>query len=247
MRKKDVSLGAYLVDVYGKRVSEITKVPVNVLSNEYNIPAAQFTIDYSSLGIKDLAGYTYRVAVFDNTTDYVMISTDYIPVIKKDRTKIIKAIEKWGTCRLVAITEKNGDIAVSGVNTVSYSGLGGSALSCLKDAIKENVVIRDIVLTENGSFLALYGDNLYSAFNMPSRMLKAIDSFDDKNEVVVSATCNDNGDWIVVSDKSFVASSIELQNEIQEGVKDCGRLISAHLTDYSKILIFEEGLYFYNI
>ena len=162
-----------------------------------------------------------------------------------DRTYIRNKIRDYGECKNVAITKSNGDVMLYGRN-------GWAATSCcpsgLQNALRElhdkSELIDDIVLTENGKWLILYGNNGFKGSGVPDNLWRKITG-DFRNEVVLSATFNDYGDWIIITKDYYSSSSTWIQNWLIDGANDYGQLWAACVTNDAMVAVYEHGYSFY--
>ena len=234
------SVGAFLMDSNGNLVtSEVEEFTPT--SNNYTLSNITLTIDYSTLNINNLAGYTVACALYDEVGQGFFALSDTKTVIQKSRSDIASAIRGWGKCRVVAITEANGDIAINGTNGYTSNGLPPKMLDDIKEIRDKKEIIQDITLTEKGDYVIIWGNNGVRLSNIPDDMYEALKKMNSQNEIITSAVFNDNGDWIVISDKHYNASSQELVNFISEGAKNYGLVYSACLTNNALIIVYDKG------
>ncbi|MCM1292519.1 MAG: hypothetical protein NC111_00980 [Bacteroides sp.] len=163
------------------------------------------------------------------------------------RQYIRESIKGWGECRNVAITKRNGDVALYGST--------GSGYSCsdvpigLKNALKQlhddDQYIDDVQLTDNGSWLVLYGKNGMRWYGVPEDLESYLYKANNDDETITSVTFNDAGDWIMISDEYIRASSDALRDWISEGMEDLGKVYAACVTDDAVVVVFEEGFRYY--
>jgi hypothetical protein len=244
MSGKKISLWAYLCDRNGDVVNDplASMKETTPDSDTYTLSSASLVIDYSALGISDLTGYTVAIALYDNENAAHFAVSDGVNVIRKNRSDIASAIQEWGKCRLVAITENSGDIAINGGNGYRSVGLPSEMLDDIEEIREMKERIQDISLTERGEYVIIYADNgVKLSNNIPQGMYDALKDMNEKAEKITSAVFNDDGDWIVVSEKSFIASSSELQNEMKEGISQFGAIYSACFTSDGYIIVYERG------
>jgi hypothetical protein len=244
MSGKKLSLCAYLINPNGELINDVSASLKEITPNSssYNLSATSLIIDYGVLGISDLTGYTIGVGLYDNDNETYFAASDQVPVIKKNRSEIASAIRSWGKCRLVAITEMNGDIAINGGNGYNSNGLPAAMLNDLKEIRDMKEAIQDISLTERGEYVIIYGNNgIRCSNNIPNAMYEVLKRMNNDREKITSAVLNDDGDWIVISEDSFNASSPELQNLMKEGLSQYGGIYSACLTNNGYIIVYEKG------
>lgn len=167
-----------------------------------------------------------------------------VPIVNlagQDRSFLRAQIDKWGSCKNVAITATGGDVALYGRDGYAYTGATPAAL---KDKLKElnqnGELIDDVVITEGGGWLVLFGDNGASWDGIPLDLESKIREFNNKNYVITSVTFNDSGDWLIISNE-FIAYSAWIKPYVERGQK-YGVLWAGHITDdRSLVLVFEKG------
>ena len=162
----------------------------------------------------------------------------------ESREYIRKAIEEWGECRNVAITETNGDLALYQDNGCAYNGCPEDLTEILKELNEKNEYIDDVQLTEKGKWILLYGDNGLRWSNIPSSLEARLKEYNEKAEIITSVTFNDAGDWIVVSTNYFSASDPEIEKWLKEGNEKYGKLWAACVTEDAVVTVYEEGFQF---
>lgn len=245
MEGKKIILCATLINPRGETVNDVTLSMQEIVpgSNSHSISSSSLIIDYGTLGLYDLTGYNVWVGLYDEECGAYFSGSEQVPVLKKkSRAEMESAIHNWGKCRLVAITEGNGDIAINGGNGYYQDGLPSKMLEDLEyiRGVKEH--IQDITLTEKGEYVIIFGENgVRCSNNIPSQMYDALRRMNNNRETITSAVFNDNGDWIVVSDETFNASSSELLNIMKKGCSEYGHMYSACLTNDGYIIIYEKG------
>ena len=137
-----------------------------------------------------------------------MIMTATSVNAQRDRNYVKNAIKRWGSCKNVAITKTNGDVALSGRNGYVASNVPTELLNKLKELNKSNLLIDDVQLTESGRWCVLYGKNDATwTNNIPANLASKIREFHSSNYMVRSISFNDYGDWVIVSDEYYATSS----------------------------------------
>ncbi len=159
----------------------------------------------------------------------------------RNRDYIKNAIYKWGSCKNVAITRYGGDIALSGTNGYAQMGPVPDGLTnALDDLNSKEELIDDIVLTEEGSYIVLYGRNGFRYAGVPYSLEQKMKEYNDDNDLILGIALNDHGDWIIIGDKISTSSS-KMMDMIREGMERHGGLWSAHLTNDGLALVYEKG------
>ena len=244
MGGKNCYVVAYLIDQNGNTVNNIyySAQKITPTSSSYTLDSTSIVLDYSLLGISDPSRYKVEVGIIDaDLLGRIAISENY-PVIKKERTGLAASINSWGSCRLVAITQTSGDIAINGGNGYEADGIPEKMVKDLMDIRSIQRPIQDISITETGDYVIIYGDNgLKCSNDIPDAMFNSLIKMNDNCERITSATLNDSGDWIVISDSHFETSDPELEALILEGMAQHGTIYSACLTNNSCIIVYENG------
>ncbi len=167
-----------------------------------------------------------------------------VVVAQNSRQYIKDAINGWGSCRNVAITLTGGDLALNETNAYSYSSIPDGLATEIKDLHAEGEYIDDVQLTEDASWLVLYGNNGLVWHNIPYALEKKLRQYNEANEVITSVTFNDEGEWIVITKENIASSSTAIDDLVRDGLEKYGVLWSAHLTDDGLVLCFERGYKF---
>lgn len=158
-----------------------------------------------------------------------------------DRAYIKEQIELWGSCRNVALSDQQGNVALSGYNVYAASGVLGNLSATLKQLSDAGEYIDDVQLTEAGRWLILYGDNGTKWNDIPDGLAEKLMEYNKNKEVITSATFNDRGDWIIVSRDHYAASNQDIMWLIKDGLSDFGVLWTAQMTEDGAVLCFERG------
>lgn len=171
-----------------------------------------------------------------------MIMTATSVNAQRDRNYVKNTIKRWGTCKNVAITKTNGDVALSGRNGYVASNVPTELLNKLKELNRNNTLIDDVQLTESGRWCVLYGKNDATwTNNIPANLASKIREFHNSNYMVRSISFNDYGDWVIVSDEYYATSSTDLTNWLKNGSNKYGRLWAVCITDDAAVAVFANG------
>lgn len=244
MTGKSCYVVAYMIDQNGNVVNNIyyTAKKITPASASHTISSTSIVIDYSLLGISDPSRYKVEVGVIDADLHGRITLSENYPVIKKDRSRLSSSIINWGSCRLVAISQTNGDIAINGGNGYEADGVPPKMIKDIIEIRSKQRPIQDICITENGDYVIIYGDNgLKCSNDIPDAMFNSLIKMNDNCERITSAALNDNGEWIVISESHFETSNPELDDLINQGLAQHGALHSACLTNNSCIIVYENG------
>lgn len=158
------------------------------------------------------------------------------------RAYIRNCIASWGKCRNVAITKTNGDLAIRDRNAVAMSNLPKGLEQALEELNDDGELIDDVVLTESGRYLILYGDNGFIWNDIPYSLERKLREYNDDGEVVLSVTFNDDGDWVVISKNYYSTSDSRITQFLKEGAEEHGMLWSVCITDDALVAVFASGI-----
>ena len=159
------------------------------------------------------------------------------------RTQMRNQINAWGSCRTIALTRTCG-VAIYGSNGYFTSGgVPAPLLDTIKRLNANGDYITDIILTEQGRWLILNGDNGYTYDGIPHNdpLVAKLREYNEMREKILSVTFNDYGEWIVITRNYFSASSAEITNWLREGHQQYGQIWTVCMTDDATVAVFENG------
>lgn len=114
-------------------------------------------------------------------------------------------------------------------------------MSELNDDAEE---INDVQLTEDGSWLILWGGNGATWSNIPYDLEAKIRHYNDEGEVITSITFNDGGDWICITEELISASDSRVLDWMSDGMDEYGQVWAACVTDDAMVVVYEKGYKF---
>ena len=162
-----------------------------------------------------------------------------------NRSFIREQISYYGECKNVAITKTNGDVMLYGTNGWAATACCPSELqNALRELNDKGHYINDIVLTEQGKWLVLYGQNGFKGSGTPGDLWNKITG-DFRNENVRSVTFNDKGDWIIITTQYYSASSSRITDWLKDGANSMGALLAACITDDAMVAVYSDGFKVY--
>ena len=162
---------------------------------------------------------------------------------QQDHQTLKRTIKKWENCKNVAITNTQGDVALRDRNEYAADRVPASLLSVLKNLRGKKELIDDVEITEAGRWCVLYGQNETSySDDIPEDLKESIADFKNRGYAIRSITFNDRNEWMIVSDKYFAASSIDLSRWLKEGLDKWGNLWAVDFSDAAAIAIYEKGV-----
>jgi len=159
------------------------------------------------------------------------------------RSYIREQIQKWGSCRTVAITKTNGDIAIYGQNGWAGIDLPKELEKTIRKLNADGEFVKEVVLTESGRWLILYADNglYWGGISDNDRMLIKLKEYNSQKEEITSVSFNDRGEWIIVTKNYFAASSGDLVTWLKEGNEKFGQIWTVCISEDGMVAVFETG------
>ena len=113
--------------------------------------------------------------------------------------------------------------------------------SAIKEIRTKDYRINDVSLTDAGKWVVIFGGNGIRKNGIPDAMYDALVKFHDNGEEIYCASLNDVGDWVVISDKHYKASSTELMDWLKENSAKYGELMYVSITDEAQVAVFDCG------
>ena len=180
-------------------------------------------------------------------SDHPQESSVQDSVVIESRMAIYEAMEKWGNCRTIALTENHGNLALKGNNTYVQSECPDELIKSLENLKAENsdVLIKDVVITEKGNWLILSEKNTITSKGTPADLDKKLLYHQQNGDEIFSVSFNDLGDWVISADHSFSCSDDEMLEEIKKDTQEYGRLWTTTYTDEGMIATYENGCSIY--
>lgn len=158
-----------------------------------------------------------------------------------DRISLRAKMKDDGGCKNVALTLSGGRVAFLKSSGWVASDVPSGLIDDLKELDGTGKTLQEIVLTEKGSWLIIYGINGYSTHLCPTDLRDKLSKWNDEGEEIISATFNDNGDWIAITKNKYSASEDYMYDMIDKGEDEFGAFLSAHLTNDGMVLCFKRG------
>lgn len=147
-------------------------------------------------------------------------------------------IDKGGECRSVALSW-SGVMSVRGKNYCSYSSIPESLLLKLKEVWKADSVITDVVIKSDGSWLLLYGKNGYSwRGNLPAGLTDRLKEANESQYTIRSADWDKEGDYFLITDKRYFASSSFSTETIRSNIARYGALYTVCMEEDGSAGVF---------
>ena len=151
------------------------------------------------------------------------------------------------TCRTGAITEKIG-VVVYGDNGYAYTGgMVPDLAERIREANSGKQTIHDITISNSANYWCIvHGNGGWKAL-APESFYNKLREFLGNGEKIRSVAIRDNGEYVVVSDKHFYASTTTLQDFIVAVRDKYGIIYSVSLSNKGIIVCAENGVCFKNI
>lgn len=176
---------------------------------------------------------------------FIVINCCLSAFSQDSRTYIKQSIAQHGSCKTVAITQNYGDVCLYGKN-------GWACKNCpvdLRDALKQlsdrGKTINDVQLTENGKWLIIFdGNGFKHSSGFPAGLASKLQEFNLNREHIISASFNDEGEWVAVTPEHLSASSPDLTSWLQGGINSYGRILCVAMSDGAVVAVYDGGYKF---
>ncbi|WP_163271480.1 hypothetical protein [Dysgonomonas sp. 511] len=140
------------------------------------------------------------------------------------------------------MSDKYGAVAIYGNNGYCCTkDIPSDLREKITNLNNEDKKIKDVRLSEGGKWLILWGVNGYNSSNLPTDLTTRLKELNTAGEELLSVTFNDAGDWMVITDNKVSASSRQLLDFMNEGVKEHGALLYAHMSQKGIVLTYRNG------
>lgn len=203
-----------------------------MLTNEY------FADSMRMLAMSRLQTKPMRKVVRDSIDIVTKVSSKSLPLIRT-------TLKKWGKCRLATFTDKGQGVIVRGdkdfIHTDDIPVGMKKVLNSIISIPKAYIV--EVCLTEYYWFVVYYDTSWHGKGYVPERFKKDLNALFQKNTTIQCITMNNSGDYIVVTPYGYIATRPEDKRIIKEAKRsNCGKIISAQITDESALISFERGI-----
>ena len=184
-----------------------------------------------------------KLKIFCLVVVFALLPVTIFAQLTGGRSYIREQIQRWGSCRLVAITRTNGNLAVYGRNGWAGTGIPLSMERELNRLNSNNEFIRDVVLTEQGRWLILYGNNglLWDGIPDNDPLLSALREYNAMSEIITSVAFNDYGEWVIITENYFLASNADLQSWLREGHALMGVIWTVSISEDAMVAVHDDG------
>ena len=159
----------------------------------------------------------------------------------QNRSYIKREIQSWGQCKNVALTKKNGNVALYGKNGYVMSDCPNEMLNVMKDLRQKDLLIKDVHVTESGKWLIVFEENGFHGNGLPASLNNKLYEFNNMGEAILSVSFNDKNEWIVITENYYAASNSVIQKWIENAAKQYGQALSTCVTNETRSVVFRNG------
>lgn len=160
-------------------------------------------------------------------------------------SKELKNYFSGKTIRTGTMREDGVGVAVFGNNDYVISGtLPGSMSEYLAKVKQDGLKIKDVLLTSKYNNVITQNDGWSG--NYPRGCHEKMLEMRDKARLITVAF-NDNGDYIILSEKEWYSSSSKYNKILEEAVSFYGKALHVHITNKGIVVTCDKGVYYNNV
>lgn len=137
-------------------------------------------------------------------------------------------------------------IVVFGGNGYNSKGLCQDMRDELQWVNNKKYTITDVAYTDSGYWIVVYNDTKYKG-NLPAGCKKKLDSFISDGENILSVSFSENGDYAIITDKSYAASNEIDTKVIKSAIDIYGHVNSICITNRGTLVTCENGIFYVNV
>ena len=179
------------------------------------------------------------VPMFGTTRAYI----DNAPALNYLTTNI----NRWGKCRLGAISEGGIGIAIYGGNGYATTGnLNSYLVTKIKELNNQKEIFKSFAVTKSGFYCVVYGRNGWYGY-VPEKMKNVLSQYNKNSENIYCVSIAENGDFVVISDKHIEASNTTDLSNLKKATEKYGHVKYACVTNRGLIVVCENGIFYSNI
>lgn len=183
----------------------------------------------------------------DGTTFYLNGNTIAPTGEASGLSYLTNTLNEKKSCQTGAITEKIGVVVFGDYGYAYTAGMILDLTERLKEANAGKHTIHDIAISNNAKYWCImYGNGGWQAL-APEAFYNKIREFTGNGEKICSVAIRDNGEFVIVSDKHFYASTMALYDFIIAARDKYGSIHSVSLSNKGVIVCAERGVCFKNI
>ena len=156
-------------------------------------------------------------------------------------------VSEKGGFRTGALSVNGKGVIIRGNNGYAYTGIPTNLADKIKSLNKDDSKIEDIFMSPNGEYYGVIYDSYgYFAHTLQS-MLDKLKEYNTNKEDIISVSVNNNGDFIIITNKHLYASNTNDYNAMIAAKEKYGYIYSACTTEEGVIFCCERGVYYSNI
>ena len=156
--------------------------------------------------------------------------------------------EAFSNCESVKtayLTDHKG-VYVVGSNGYNSASLPEDMKTAMKYCNTNKYEINDVCMTDVGWWAVIYNDTNYRG-NLPSACKTKIDEAVGKGEKILSLSISENGNYALITDKSFYASNETDRTVIEVAIKKYGHAYSVCITNAGTFVTCSKGALFWDV
>ncbi len=188
-----------------------------------------------------------HLVLYDNRTfgisGKVISYTDVATPLKECSNKIGELQElKTGT-----INEIGQGIIIYGKNGAWWEGNGPESGVCDKliEINKSHDSINEVSISPNGKYYFIAHQGAMWSTRVPKEMNEKLKEYND--ETVIAASINDNGEFVIITNKHLYGSTTYLHNALIETKNRYGHIENVCITNNGIVVVAENGIYLHNV
>ncbi|MBQ4421099.1 MAG: hypothetical protein II878_06090 [Bacteroidales bacterium] len=156
-------------------------------------------------------------------------------------------VSEKGGFRTGAISTNGKGVIIRGNNGYAYTGIPTNLADKIKSLNKDNSKIEDVFFSPNGEYYGVVYDSYGYFAHTLQTMLDKLKEYNNNQEQITSVSVNNNGDFIIITDKHLYASNTNDYNAMIAAKDKYGYIYSACTTEEGVIFCCERGVYYSNI
>ncbi|MBR3442882.1 MAG: hypothetical protein IKG96_04415 [Bacteroidaceae bacterium] len=160
---------------------------------------------------------------------------------KYGRNQLRKHINKWGVCKSGTLTLERGAVAIYGSNGYFCTAtVDENIKSTLDDIHDAGHYIDDINITENGSFIIVYGNGKHWIGNMPNALMTTLHGY-PLGTIFRSISFNESGTYAITTSTGFKSNNDNYQAFYDDTHEEYGHLLSVNICDDGAVFCYSSG------
>ena len=155
------------------------------------------------------------------------------------------ALSNCDNVKTAYLTDHKG-VYIVGSNGYNSASLPEDMTTALKYCNSNKYEINDACMTDVGWWAVIYNDTNYRG-NLPSTCKAQMDAAIGKGEKILSLSISENGNYAMITDKSFYASNETDRTVIEEAIKKYGHAYSVCITNVGTFVTCSRGAFFLDV